>query len=160
PQLPNFRAGVDLVPVDVSVLDKNGNPVSDLKPDDFIVSVEGRARKVVTAEFVGTVSGLLPGMSGLPVLIVAPSFSTNITPASSPGRMILLVVDQANIKLGNAKSALKTASSFIDRLQPNDRVAVITIPAPGPTVGLTLDRARVKAALARINGFFDPRAPV
>jgi len=143
--------------VDVSVVDRNGKPVSDLGAGDITVTVEGRPRKVVSAQFLSTETT----SSGQPVVpVVAPSFSSNVTSGAPPGRLVLLVVDQANIRLGNAKSALKTANGFIDRLGPGDRVAVITIPAPGPTVGLTLDRARVKAAISRINGFFDPRAPI
>jgi len=43
PQQPRttFKSTVDLVPVDVSVIDKNGRPVADLAPDDFTLAVDG-----------------------------------------------------------------------------------------------------------------------
>src|SRR3954463_6718232 len=38
---PVFRAGINFVRVDVIVTDKNGNPVGDLKPEDFEITEEG-----------------------------------------------------------------------------------------------------------------------
>src|SRR5688572_9716058 len=49
---PTFRAGVDLVTVDVTVLDRNGRPIEDLKPEDFTVKIDGTSRRVVAAELV------------------------------------------------------------------------------------------------------------
>src|SRR5678815_1868524 len=45
-QLPSFRAGVTLVPVDVRVVARNGNPVDDLTKDDFIVLEDGLPQQI------------------------------------------------------------------------------------------------------------------
>src|ERR1041384_5703302 len=42
-----FRAGVEVVDVDVSVLDKNRRPVRDLTAADFTVLEDGKPRPVV-----------------------------------------------------------------------------------------------------------------
>ncbi len=47
---PTFRARVDLVTVDVAVVDRDGEPVGDLTADDFVVTVQGRNRTVVSAQ--------------------------------------------------------------------------------------------------------------
>ena len=44
-QHASFRTGINFVRVDVIVTDKNGNPVNDLKPDDFEVTEQGRPRR-------------------------------------------------------------------------------------------------------------------
>ena len=45
-QQPTFRAGVDLVNFGVTVVDKQGNPVGGLKPDDFEVVENGHRQSV------------------------------------------------------------------------------------------------------------------
>src|SRR6185503_6169116 len=51
-QTPAFRSGVEAVSVDVGVVDKQGNPLRGLTPADFVVTVAGQTRHVVTAEFI------------------------------------------------------------------------------------------------------------
>ena len=46
PQIPQFRAGVTLVPVEVRVLDREGNPVSGLTQADFAIREDGRPQEI------------------------------------------------------------------------------------------------------------------
>ena len=48
--LPRFTSSVEVTSIDVSVFDDRGRPVTDLKPSDFVVKVEGTMRLVVSAE--------------------------------------------------------------------------------------------------------------
>ena len=48
-----FRSSVELTSVDISVVDDRGRPVTDLKPTDFTVRVDGSERRVVNADWVG-----------------------------------------------------------------------------------------------------------
>src|SRR4051812_15408536 len=45
-QPPTFRAGANLVRVDVTVIDRRGNPVSDLGKDDFEVREDGALQTI------------------------------------------------------------------------------------------------------------------
>ena len=45
---PVFRLQVRRVPVDVVVLDKNGNPVRGLKKNDFVVKEDGKTQQVLS----------------------------------------------------------------------------------------------------------------
>ena len=45
-QPPTFRAGADVVEVDVIVQDKNGRFVADLTPQDFVVREEGTPQQI------------------------------------------------------------------------------------------------------------------
>ena len=49
-----FRVSVDVVAVDVQVIDKTGRPVPDLGPEKFTVTINGRRRRVVSAERIGS----------------------------------------------------------------------------------------------------------
>ena len=50
--VPVFRTRVDAVSVDVGVVDRQGRPIPGLAATDFTVTVNGRPRRIVTAEFV------------------------------------------------------------------------------------------------------------
>ena len=48
PQAPVFRAGVDLIALDVTVVDRNGAPVKGLTAEAFTARVDGQPRAVRT----------------------------------------------------------------------------------------------------------------
>ena len=51
-QQPTFRATVELIAVDVQVVDNDGAPLDNLRPESFDVTIDGRRHKVVSADFV------------------------------------------------------------------------------------------------------------
>ena len=52
PPRTTFKSNVDLVPVDVNVVDKNGRPVTDLTAGDFTLAVDGKPRRIASAQFI------------------------------------------------------------------------------------------------------------
>src|SRR6478672_1973166 len=58
-QAPVFRTGINFVRVDVIVSDKAGNPVGDLKPEDFEITEQGKPQKVETFKLVSLDGGLM-----------------------------------------------------------------------------------------------------
>src|SRR4026209_2829522 len=59
PQQPQtFRSAVDLVPVDVNVIDRSGRPIADLKAQDFSLKVDGKLRRIASAQFIGVTRGV------------------------------------------------------------------------------------------------------
>jgi len=138
--LPTYRAGVDLVRVDAYVVDRDGRPVPGLKTTDFQVTVDGKPRRVVTADFVKLAGGRsAPGESGSPAA------------GAIPGRRYVLVVDQHNIQPGGLKVAASAARTFLRQLGPDDQVALVVVPAGG-SVSLTSDHERVARALENLHG--------
>lgn len=144
---PSFTSSVDIVSVDVNVIDRNGRPVRDLAARDFTVTVDGRPRKLASAQFVSVTA------PGVPVEPTPADYTTNAGLAS--GRLIALVVDRGNIAPVRAKDVLLAAARFVSRLQPTDRVAMFSIPS-GPTVDFTTDHDAVMSALQRTDGQADP----
>lgn len=146
PQTPVFKAGVELTSVDVGVVDGEGRPVTDLGPQDFDVRIDGRARRVVSAEWISLVTPARPDAPPLP-----PGYSTN--EHSTGGRLIMLVIDQPNIRFGGAVAIRGAVNGFIDHLQASDRVAVIGLgPGGPPSTPFTADRRRLQEAIARMVG--------
>jgi len=140
---PTFRVGVDLVPVDVTVLDRQGRPVSDLTAADFSLTVDGQPRTVVSASYIATrrVDDEAPDRQ---------TFSTNA--GQRPGRLIALVIDEANIRRGAARATLNAAATFVRSLDRADRVALYLIPGAGPVSGFTSNHALVLRLLERAAG--------
>jgi len=152
PQRPVFRSGIDLVAVDVVVIDRDGRPVPNLAADDFAIEVGGDARRVVSAEYIPTVSARYADVTrpveAPPADVPAPQ--SNVEQAV--GRLILIVADVAHIGAGAGREVMDTAGRFVDTLSPDDRVAVVTIPFGGPRVDFTTDRERIREQLALIVG--------
>lgn len=148
-QGPTFRTGVDLVTVDVAVSDERGRPVTDLLPPDFVVKIDGDVRRVVSAEHVRidveAVKKRVKSESETETF-----FTSNLTPPD--GRMIVIAVDQSNIRAGAARPLLASAAKFLDLLSPADRVAFISYPEPGVAVDFTTDHAKIKGAMSRVTG--------
>lgn len=146
PQPPRatFKSTVDLVQVDVSVMDRNGRPVSDLTGQDFTLSVDGKPRRIASAEFVSI------ARAAGPVPARAIEYSSNAGAAG--GRLIMLVVDADNIGIGRGKTALDAARRFVGTLNPADRVALVVLPGVGPQVEFTTNHALVQSMLAKVAG--------
>jgi VWFA-related protein len=150
---PTFRTGVDVITVDVGAVDGRGQPVNDLHAPEFTVKIDGQVRRVVTADLVkydytpdnGITRRPEPKQQQFETL-----FTTNITQAQ--GRMIMIAVDQMNIRPGAARPILESAARFLDRLNPADRVAFISYPEPGVVVDFTNDKQRLRLAMQKVIG--------
>lgn len=141
---PTFRAQVDVMTLDVTVLDSNGIPVENLRPDDFVVKVGNETRRVISAELV-TVNRSDRGAAPAPAPAPPRFFSTNAAPVT--GRKVMFAIDQMQIAPGTLAPLIQSAHQFLDGLLPYDQAAVMAFPTPGPRVPFTTDKARVRAAL-------------
>lgn len=138
-QHPAFRSGVELVMVDVGVVGKDGRPIRDLRAADFTVTVAGRPRRVVTAEFIDVAAEAEPGARAGVVPV-----STNEGPGA--GRLFLFVVDSHTLEIGDARHVADAATRFLSRLTPSDRSALVSLPI-GQNVPFTWAHDRVRQAL-------------
>jgi VWFA-related protein len=150
PQAPVFRSRVDMVTVDVSVIDGSSKPVTGLTARDFSIVADKRPRPVVSAEYVAAAQPRpRPGLSGADVASL-PAPTSNSQPTA--GRTFLFVIDVEQIAQGGSRSAIKALSAYLDRLNPADRVGLISLPYHIPRVDVTTDRRPLVAALNTIVG--------
>jgi VWFA-related protein len=146
-----FRGGVELLTVDATVVDRDGNQVKDLTAAEFVVEVDGTTRTVVSAEYIPLVDTrpMPVGARKAAAPQVSPDdpfFSTNSRTVAA-GRLILLLVDQGNIRVGQGRQMMRSAVKFVDGLDPNDRVALVAVPGPGPLVDFTTEHEKVREGL-------------
>jgi len=144
PQTPVFRAGVDLVQLDVSVLDKNRRPVHGLTASDFVVREDGALQTVDT--FAEVVIPDAPAPPPVWTRGVSPDVATN---QLDNHRLFAIVMDDATIEndveaINNAK---KIGHAVIDKLAPTDLAAVIFTRDNRDTQNFTNDPVKLHAAI-------------
>src|SRR5688572_19943504 len=140
-----FRSGVEVMEVDVTVVDAKGMPVRDLRAPDFTVTVDNQPRRVISAEFISASTS-----SPEPAKPRDPYVSNNTD--RRPGRLIMVVVDRNNIETHALRSTVSALKNFVAGFSSDDRLALQTIPPPGPSVDFTTNHAQVIDAISRIIG--------
>jgi len=144
PPRTTFKSAVDLVPVDVSVVDRNGRPVSDLGPGDFTLTVDGKPRRIASAQFIAA-ERTTQEAPPKPI-----EYTSNAD--ATAGRLIMIVVDANNIGAGRGRAAFEAARRFVGSLNRADRVAFVTLPGSGPQMEFTANHALVQTQLAKVTG--------
>lgn len=139
-QGPVFRSGVDILVVEAHAIDRSGAIAKGLTPGDFQVTLGGRSRRVVTADFVE--------YENAPAAPADPDISTNVV--GGEARTILLVVDQASLH-PEGRTVLDTAKRWVATLGPSDRVGLVTLPV-GPRVEFTTGHHLITDMLGQIAG--------
>jgi VWFA-related protein len=120
-----FRGGIDFVRVDVIVTDKTGNPVNDLKPEDFEVVENGQPQKIETFKLMELDGGLMPTADGPPRQIRTDS-DEEIEAARDDVRLFGIFLDDYHVRAGTSMSARQSIARFIDtQLGPSDMVGVM-----------------------------------
>jgi len=148
-QQPAFRVTTELVAVDVTVVGKDGRPVKGLLAEDFVVRIDGQPRRVASLQFVDQTPSQTPAPVG-----AAARISSN--ESASGGRLVLLVVDEDNIRFGGLRATAESVDRLLTRLGPSDRVGLATLPGPRILVDFTADRTRVADVMKGVPGGASP----
>ncbi|HVL69239.1 MAG TPA: VWA domain-containing protein [Vicinamibacterales bacterium] len=140
-QPPTFRSRVDLITVDATVLDREGRPLRGLGPDDFRLQVDGEPRKIVSVQYVSyDVPAAETPAAGQPQPVV-----------HLDSRVLVIAVDQGNIRRVEGGAALRAGAAFIDTLASSDRIAAVSVDST-EAIEFTTDHARVKRTLGGLLG--------
>lgn len=155
-QTPVFRAGVDLIAVDVQVVDGDGRPIPALRPQDFDVSINGRTRRVASAEFIEStrLDGSALDRSGPIARVEGGPMASNLWPTGGiggSGRKYVLAFDTDSFSIGESRDVVAAARGFIQRLQPADEVGLYTFPV-GPRLEPTTDHGALSKLVDTIVG--------
>jgi VWFA-related protein len=158
-----FRASTELVLVNVSVRDKNGKFVRDLKPGDFTLLEDGKVQKIASFDVENT--------DAVPVGEVAQAATTGASPATAAPvpaappttaqtdqmyrdhRLIVLFFDIADMEPDEIERSTTAAEDFINKqMLPADLVSVVSL---GSSVQLlqdfTSDREKLKKVVESLN---------
>jgi len=125
PGQPIFRATVDLVRVDVSVVNRDDDPVTDLQASDFMVTEDEVPQTVETAQFV-RLDGQRRVDNGESLEIRGPSQAA-VEATKEDVRLFAIFLDDYHIdKHPTITIPLRKAlEGFIEQLQPTDLVVIM-----------------------------------
>jgi VWFA-related protein len=124
-----IHSTVRLVQVSVVVEDKKGNPVTDLKPEDFTVLDEGKPQKIAffTAATPPLATPSTDQPSPKPVHQLPANAFTNrfdLKGEDPPGAVTVVLFDALNTAPQDQSFVRKEVIHFLQALKPQDHVAV------------------------------------
>lgn len=147
------RISTSLIQIDVTVTDKNGKIVTDLKPEDFEVYENKEKQNITNFSFVSTGAEAEP----------APPASKEKSPTSAvlpPAtlrpeqvrRTVALVVDDLTLSFESVYYVRRALKKFVDeQMQDGDLVAIIrTGGGIGALQQFTSDRRQLYAAIEKV----------
>lgn len=149
------------VPMDVVVLDREGRPVPGLQAQDFVVTVDGRPRKVLSARLLssGATAGGVSASARAAAWDIDEAFERTYqgnerhdAGDQASSRTVIVAIDRGGFDSGNGRNARLAVEGLLDRLNPDDSVGLTVFPPPGPSARPTRDRSRLRAALQQVTG--------
>ncbi|HEV7889764.1 MAG TPA: VWA domain-containing protein [Pyrinomonadaceae bacterium] len=163
------RITTNLVQFDAVVTDKQGRLVTDLRPEEFEVTVDGKRREVSNFSYVDLsgAGGAASRATGAQAKSAdGKSSSAPVPPArlrpEQVRRTIALVVDDLGLSFESIARVRSSLKKFVDeQMQPGDLVAVIrTSAGVGALQQFTSDKAVLAAAIERVRWYPQGRAGV
>ncbi|MBD0369645.1 MAG: VWA domain-containing protein [Pyrinomonadaceae bacterium] len=147
------RITTNLVQVDAVVTDKKGNPVTDLKPEDFEITEDGRAQAITNLSYISTPTATTTTLR-------APASVERNAPPAPPVRLrpeqvrrtMALVVDDLGLSFQSVYYVRRALKKFVEeQMQSGDLVAIIrTGGGIGVLQQFTSDKRQLYAAIERI----------
>lgn len=146
-QAPVFRAATRLVQVSVVVHGGHGEPVGDLKKDEFTLTERGKPQQIT---FFSVSSAAVPVKPPSP--LPPHLFSNALTDqAGVPPSVTIILLDLLNTSWTDQVYARKALVKFLEQIQPQDRLAILTLGSGKLTVlhDYTTDAASLVAKVAK-----------
>jgi VWFA-related protein len=159
------RITTNLVQFDAVVTDKKGQPVTDLRPEEFEVTVDGRRQTITNFSYV-----VAQPDAAANATTTAPRTADKSAPAIPPARMrpgdvrrtIALVVDDLGTSWEDIVYVRQALKKFVDeQMQPGDLVAIMrTSAGMGALQQFTSDRNLLYRAIEHVRWYPSGRAGV
>ncbi len=158
---PTFRTGTNVIRVDVTVIDRRGNPVTDLVPEDFEVRDDGQPQPITSFKLVEA-RGLPTDALSLPIR--GPEHAA-AEAARDDVRVFLFFWDEYHIAEHRSTLIAKEALTrvMLNAFGPTDLVAIMDPLTPTDAIRFTRDRrelANQVHALKGRRGVYFPRSLV
>lgn len=140
---PVIQVGVDLVRFDATVTDGQGRPVTDLRPEDFRLKVNGKVVPVENAVFFGPAATRAGAATDGTVADAAP--------ADAPERSIVFLIDDLNLAPDGIAWTREALLAFAAKRDPHDAsIGVRFTSDEGDRVLLSRNPERFEAAIGRL----------
>ena len=154
PQPPTFRAEANLVRVDVTVVDRHGEPMSTLTADDFAVEEDGTPQTIQSFKFVSA-DGQPPPGDDVSLPIRSPEHAA-AEAARDEVRVFVIFWDEYHIgRFAEAIKGRKALTTFVSTaFGPADLVALMDPLLPVDALKFTRDRRELTERIAKLEGRF------
>ena len=148
---PTFKTGINFVRVDVIVSDRDGNPILDLKPEEFEIEEDGTPQKIEQFEVIKI--DALDQIEG-PINSEIRSARDEEREAARPEvRMFVILLDDYHVRRGNDMAVRKPLIDFIqNQLAPADMVAIMYPMTPVNDITFTRNRSQLISAIQAFEG--------
>jgi VWFA-related protein len=141
PPTPVTQVGVDVIRLDATVTDKNGRPVTDLRPEEFRLKVDGKLVPVENAAFFGSTAAA----DG-----VDPEDAADAARESGRDRSIVFLIDDLNLSPGSVYWARQALRAFAAGWDSEEAMIGVRFTSDGgDKVLLSRNPARFDAAIER-----------
>jgi VWFA-related protein len=146
------RTNTELVQTAITVLDKKGNFVEGLKPEQFELTVDGKPRPVAFFERIASGSARERELATLPDPTNTTSTPAPPPAARVPGRTIVFFLDDLHLSADSLNRTRMMLKHFIERdMSSKDNVAIATSSGQvGFLEQFTNNRAVLEAAMSRL----------
>jgi VWFA-related protein len=149
-QAPVFRTGINFVRVDVIVSDKAGNPVGDLKPEDFEISEQGKLQKVETFKLISLDGGL---MAKEPPRQIRTDYDEESEAGRDDVRLFAIFLDDYHVTRINSMAARQQVARFVEtQLGPSDMIGLMYPLEPIASVRMTRNHDAVAKGINQFLG--------
>jgi VWFA-related protein len=141
PTVSNLGVSVDLVQVDAVVTDHHGQPLVDLRSEDFRVFEDGRSQTIANFAFIPQVVAATPAPpAGAPTPEPAPAAPATAAPRPPlvRARILVFVVDDLSLSPGDLGLVKRALGKILDKLPPSDDRMGLTVTS-APALLLTSD---------------------
>ncbi len=156
-QTPVFKAGIELVQVDVVVRDRDGLPIHGLVADDFMIFDRGTPQSIVTFKAMRRESAAAASFASRFPVTTRLDVSSNQTAQS--GRLVIMVLDDLHAFRGRDETVKKIARGIIQELGQDSMMALL-MTSGDYSVEVTEDRSRMMAAIDKFKGARLVRRPM
>ena len=155
---PTFSATANVVVVNVTVLGKDGQPLENLKRDDFVVLEDGKPQRLQSCELQRLETQPLPAIEAPPAHRVLqdraePAAKPTPTPQVQDHRLIVMLFDFSSMQPAEQARAVNASMQFLKtKMTPSDLVSIMVFGSSLRTVqDFTSDRDLLIATLQRFH---------
>ncbi len=149
------KISTTLVQIDVTVTDKKGNPVKDLKPEEVEIYENGKKQEISNFSFISSIREKTVQPVEKPDKTSVPIPPSQVRPEQVK-RTIALVVDDLTLSFESTYYVRRALKKFVDeQMQEGDLVAIIrTGGGIGALQQFTTDRRQLYAAIEKVRWSF------
>ena len=145
--VPKFRTGVEITPVDVTVLDEQRRPIRGLTAENFVVRVDGKIQKIAAFNEIE-----IPTASTKSAAWTQEAVRDVTTNNLDDPRLFVIIMDDRVAPLrdfATRNTGKAVAHKIIDTMGPRDMAAIIFSVENEDSQDLTNDKAALRSAVEK-----------